>query len=258
MSAAVLCYINIFSPVSLSHPVLLLLSHLHSSLSSCLIPDVPARYVACDLEASQCNLDGILVIFATSIGLASLTPHGLKASFHRTQNVLKANLQYSRTRKDIIMERYNIAAALPGRRSRRGWHSGQDLSPSDPLRARLVATSAEALGCLTCLRPVPPQHLLGRLYWPAPWSRHPGPRQLPRLSIGGRSYPGRDLVVARAWNVGPVLQALLASIPFAPQCPPGPGWHRYIQSASSAPRGSKLRSSARRRKDCRDPGCGER
>ncbi|KAG1785876.1 uncharacterized protein HD556DRAFT_1313943 [Suillus plorans] len=134
------------------------------------------------------------------------------------------------------MEQCNIAAALPGRRSRRGWHSGQDLSPSDPLRARLVATFAEALGCrlLSALYLLStslvgctgPHHGLGTPV--LIYSRGSQVRGRDERGIGGRSYPGRDLVVARAWNVGPVLQALLASTPFAPQCPPGPGWHRHI------------------------------
>ncbi|KAG1817666.1 uncharacterized protein BJ212DRAFT_1576687 [Suillus subaureus] len=55
------------------------------------------------------------------------------------------------------MERYNITAALDGRRSRRGRHSGQDLGPPDPLQVRLLATFAGALGCSIPLRPV---HLL--------------------------------------------------------------------------------------------------
>jgi hypothetical protein len=46
------------------------------------------------------------------------------------------------------MERYDIAAVLHRRRSRRGRHSGQDLGPPDPFHARLLVTFARALGCL--------------------------------------------------------------------------------------------------------------
>ncbi|KAG2091326.1 uncharacterized protein F5147DRAFT_657941 [Suillus discolor] len=110
--------------------------------------------------------------------------------------------------KDMKRE-HTTAAAL---HRRRGRHSGQDLGRSDPLQARLLATFVGALGCLTSLHPVPPQHLPGRLCWPAPWSRHPGPRQLSRLDIGGRCHPGRDLVVARDVERWPC-SAGVASVP---------------------------------------------
>ncbi|KAG1847725.1 hypothetical protein F4604DRAFT_1959800, partial [Suillus subluteus] len=124
-------------------------------------------------------------------------PHDLTASFHKMQNVLKANPQDSRTQKDNIMERYNIAAALHGRRSRRGRHSGQDLGPPDPHQAsaghirrgsRVSDTSP----------PCSPQHLLGRLHWPAPWIKHPGPRQLNTLAVRklGHEMRGASVVAA--------------------------------------------------------------
>ncbi|KAG2752587.1 hypothetical protein P692DRAFT_20830048, partial [Suillus brevipes Sb2] len=47
--------------------------------------------------------------------------------------------------------------------------------------------------------------------------------------VSVRWNPGRDIVEARDWDIGPVVQALLVSIPFAPQCPLGPGWRRHKQ-----------------------------
>ncbi|KAG2065934.1 hypothetical protein BDR04DRAFT_1172145 [Suillus decipiens] len=132
--------------------------------------------------------------------------------------------------KDNIMEPYNIAAAPHRRRSRRGWHSGLDLGPPDPLHERLLATFAGALGSSP-----------GRLYWPVPWIGHTGPCQLKTLvvsqvrarderGIGGPCHPGRDLVVARDVEHWPC-SAGAVSVPSRspPQCPPGPGWHRHKQ-----------------------------
>ncbi|KAG2053783.1 hypothetical protein BDR06DRAFT_972078 [Suillus hirtellus] len=86
--------------------------------------------------------------------------------------------------------------------------------------------------------------------------RHPGPRQLSRLGIGGRSYPGWDLVVARAWIVGPALQVLLAFHPVRSSVPAGSGVAlTYLVCFLGAKR---LKSrGAQRRKDCRDSGHGE-
>ncbi|KAG2064581.1 hypothetical protein BDR04DRAFT_1122454, partial [Suillus decipiens] len=83
-------------------------------------------------------------------------------------------------------------AALHGRRSRRGRHSGLDLGPPDPLYERLLATFAEALGCMTSLRPV---RLLS-IPWSVALARtrigHPGPCQLKTLVVSqGRARDER-------------------------------------------------------------------
>ncbi|KAG2065919.1 hypothetical protein BDR04DRAFT_1121538 [Suillus decipiens] len=166
--------------------------------------------------------------------------------------------QNQRTRRDkkngTIQQ--TIAAALHERRSRRGQRRDRIWVLSIPI-ARLLATFAGALDCTTLLH-VPRFLSISPVGCTGPHLGLATPahvRKRDEKGIGGRCHPGRDLVVARAWNIGPVLQALLA---FHPVRHLSARWVRGgIVMISLLPRLKEPRLSAQRRKDNHDPGCGE-
>ncbi|KAG2361243.1 hypothetical protein BDR07DRAFT_1410160 [Suillus spraguei] len=108
---------------------------------------------------------------------------------------------------------HTIAAALHGRRSRRGQRRDRTWVLSIPI-ARLLATFARAFDCPTPLH-VPRFLSISPIGCAGPHLGLGTPAHVNStfFGIGGRYHPGRDLVVARAWNIGPVLQALLVFDP---------------------------------------------